>query len=469
MTPILLLEINEVPWRLLDRYLGRPEFAHLNRFFGESSHFTTLTVDTGELSPWVTWPSLHRGMNNERHGVKNLGQDPATFRGKPVWQEIRERGGTIGVCGSMQSWPPRDPGERGFHVPDTFAHDEQCIPAYLSPLQAFNLSQVRSNPRVVTGAMPKATDALRVALTAPRAGVRLSTGARIFGHLIHERFDSAKRFKRPVYQAFIFWGVFRRYFDPRRPPELSTFFTNHVAGVMHRYWRDVFPEDFPDKPLPNGESHEWLMRIALGVLDDMRRDVLAWADANPDLVVVFASSMGQNAVHRDYHEGVELVVEDLALLMAQTGLKRSKYRALLAMVPQVAIEVRDAAQREKSRSILKSACCGDARRFIRAQTIGSSLSITVATPPAKDMAGGTFRINGREVTWAAAGIRKQPVEPGTGYHIPQGTLAVLSRRLAGTPLRQDRLTVRADRIKGWLLSVSAEGHTKIPALASLAS
>jgi len=469
MTPLLLLEINEVPWRLLDRYLGRPELAQVNRFFSESSHFTTLAVDTGELSPWVTWPTLHRGMNNERHGVKNLGQDPATFRGKPIWQEIRERGGTIGICGSMQSWPPQEPGDGGFYIPDTFAHDERCIPSYVSALQAFNLSQVRSNPRVVTGAMPKATEALRVAFSAPQAGVRLLTGARIFGHLVHERFDRAKRVKRPVYQAVLFWDVFRRHFNARRPPQFSTFFTNHVAGVMHRYWRDVFPEDFPHEPLANGESHEWLMRFALRVLDDMLRDVLEWADANPELVVVFASSMGQDAVHRDYHEGVDLVVEDLPLLIAQTGLERSQYRPLLAMAPQVAIEVQDQTLRDRTRSILESAYCGSGRRLMRVQMIGPSLSITITTPPAKDMAGDTFHINGREVTWASAGIRKQPVEPGTGYHIPQGTLAVLSRRLAGTPPRQDRLTVPADRIKDWLLSVSAEGHAKISALASLTS
>src|SRR5690348_3138705 len=106
MTPILLLEINEIPWRLLDRYRGRRGFSKLDRFTSLSDQFTTIAVDTGELSPWVTWPTLHRGMSNERHGVKNLGQDPATFRGKPIWEEIRELGGSIGVCGSMQSWPP---------------------------------------------------------------------------------------------------------------------------------------------------------------------------------------------------------------------------------------------------------------------------------------------------------------------------------------------------------------------------
>ena len=156
MTPILLLEINEIPWRLIDRYVERSELANIRRFLQKAHQFTTVAVDTGELSPWVTWPTFHRGMNNEKHGIKNLGQDPATFRGRPIWQDIRDQGGSIGICGSMQSWPPIDPGEDGFYIPDTFAHDERCYPEYLNPLQAFNLAQVRMNGRVVSGKLPDA-------------------------------------------------------------------------------------------------------------------------------------------------------------------------------------------------------------------------------------------------------------------------------------------------------------------------
>jgi len=47
--------------------------------------------------------------------------------------------------------------------------------------------------------------------------------------------------------------------------------------------------------------------------------VLRWADRNEDLVVVFASSMGQGAVHRAAHEGVELLVEDLPSLLRHAG------------------------------------------------------------------------------------------------------------------------------------------------------
>jgi len=466
MTPILLLEINEIPWRLIDRYGDQHRFPNISRFLKQAHQFTTVAVDTGELSPWVTWPTLHRGMNNERHGIKNLGQDPATFRGKPVWQEIREQGGSIAICGSMQSWPPIDPGENGFYVPDTFAHDERCYPSYLDPLQAFNLSQVRMNGRVVSSALPGAGESIRAAASFVKSGITVGTCARIAGQLLGERLDASRAARRPIFQTILFWDVFRKHFSARRPPAFSTFFTNHVAGVMHRYWDDVFPEDFPERKQAAGDSNEPLMRFALQVLDDMLAEVIEWAADNPELVVILASSMGQDAVHRRSHEGVELVVEDLALLMSHTGISREDYRPLLAMVPQIAVEIRDGDKRARARRVLENAFCSDARQFIGAQEIGSSLSITVNTPTLGQMSGDNFFINGAAVTWRDAGIRRQDIEPGTGYHIPEGSLAVLCEQMRGEPLIQSRSRVNADRIKDWMLAVSRDGSRAIPSLAS---
>ncbi len=445
MTPILLLEINEIPWRLIDRYSDQHRLPNISRFLKQSHQFTTVAVDTGELSPWVTWPTLHRGMNNEKHGIKNLGQDPATFRGRPIWQDIRDRGGAIGICGSMQSWPPIDPGENGFYIPDTFAHDERCYPSYLNPLQAFNLSQVRMNGRVVSSALPGAGETIRAASSFVKSGIKIGTCARIAGQLVGERLDHSRAARRPVFQTILFWDVFRKHFSARRAPAFSTFFTNHVAGVMHRYWDDVFPEEFPERKHAAGDSNEPLMRFALRVLDDMLAEVLEWAVDNPELVVIFASSMGQDAVHRRNHEGVELVVEDLALLMSHTG---------------------DSDKRARARRVLEGAYCSDAKQFIGVQEIGSSLSITVHTPTLEQMSGDTFFINGAAVAWGDAGIRKQDIEPGTGYHVPEGSLAVFCGRMRGEPLNQSRPRVNADRIKDWMLAISRDGCRAIPSLAS---
>src|SRR5882672_8023224 len=359
MAPIVLLEINEVPWRVIDRYAPLSEFPHARQFFERSHQFTTVAVDHGELSPWVTWPTLHRGMNNEAHGIKNLGQDPATFRGKPIWEEIREQGGTIGICGSLQSWPPIEPGEGGFYLPDTFAHDESCFPSTLNPIQAFNLSQVQKNARVVSGALPGVKEISILASSFLRSGISIQTCSRIACQLLAERLNRDLLGRRPIFQTILFWDIFREHFNPRHPPGFSTFFTNHIAGVMHRYWCDIFPEDFPERPKVPGKSREPLMRFALRVLDDMLADALEWAKANPDLVIIFASSMGQAAVHRGDHEGVELVVEDLGLLMSETGIARQDYSPLLAMAPQVAVEIPDAGKRSRAHRILDGAYCGD--------------------------------------------------------------------------------------------------------------
>ena len=466
MTPILLLEINEVPWRLLDRYADRPEYPNLRAFLAGAHQFTTVAVDTGDLSPWVTWPTMHRGINNERHGIKNLGQDPSTFKGVPVWEEIRRRGGSIGVFGSMQSWPPKDPGPGGFFVPDTFAHDARCFPEHLSAVQAFNLAQVRRNPRVVDGSVPRLAEAMSAIGAMRRAGVRWSTLARVAAQVVAERFDATRSARRPVFQTILFWDIFRAQFDPANPPAFSTFFTNHVAGVMHRYWKDVFPEDFADAaPQPTERSREPLMRFALGELDALLADVLDWSRRNPDLVVVFAASMGQAAVHRETHEGVELVVEDLALLMKAAGVEREDYQALLAMVPQVAVKIPDAARRARARETLEAATTLEGSPLIAVQEIGESLSITVRDPLRAQMASGLVTIGGRSLAFADTGIRLQEIEPGTAYHIPEGSFAVWAPRL-DAPRAPDRARVNADRVKAWLLAVSAEGPSRIPSLAN---
>jgi hypothetical protein len=136
------------------------------------------------------------------------------------------------------------------------------------------------------------------------------------------------------------------------------------------------------------------------------------------------------------------------------------------MVPQVAVEIRDDAKRTRARRVLEGASCGGGSRFIGVQEIGSSLSITVHTPKVELMSGDSFLIDDKAVAWSEAGLRKQDIEPGTGYHVPEGSLAVLSGQARGEPLNQSRSRVNADRIKEWLLAVSRDGRRAVPSLAS---
>lgn len=71
---IVVYELNEVPRKLFDFYgnaFPKSAFAQLRR---HSKLFETLTADVGGLSPWITWPTMHRGVSNVDHEISELGQ-----------------------------------------------------------------------------------------------------------------------------------------------------------------------------------------------------------------------------------------------------------------------------------------------------------------------------------------------------------------------------------------------------------
>ncbi|MEO5668440.1 MAG: hypothetical protein ABIR96_10300 [Bdellovibrionota bacterium] len=444
--PVLLLEINEVPWRIIDTY--RTDFPHIDAFFKKAALWTSYCHDENELSPWVTWPTLHRGMTNTQHGVLNLGQAPQTFKGKAIWEELTARGLNVGVCGSLQSWPPTDPGRGGFFVPDTFAHDSRCLPDWVMPIQEFNLSQVAANGRVLDSKLGRFGDLLKLAPALLKA-LRFKTVFAIVKQLIGERLDRTKLSRRPIFQTILFWDVFLKLFDSKNPPALSTFFTNHIAGVMHRYWNHLYPGDFasPPKTLEQRET----MHFAMSVLDGMLADVEGWTKKNPNLSVIFATSMGQAAIVRDDHSGIELSAE-CSELMRALGFAKEDFSPLLAMVPQIALETNSDETLRKIRRSLTSCKTRSNRDLFRVETQGSSLSITVLTPPLEDIEAGNFSCGDRTLTWAEAGIKKNMVDPGTAYHIPEGIFAVAGPAAAVFRPKQARALIDSDRIKEPLLA-----------------
>lgn len=454
--PILLLEINEIPWRLLDHYLAREGFPNLRRFMAGSQTYTTVAVDSGELSPWVTWPTLHRGMRNDDHGILNLGQDPMTFKGVPIWEEFRGHGRSIGICGSMQSWPPSDPGEGGFYIPDTFAHDARCIPAYIEPIQRFNLNQVRRNGRVVRRQSVFNLETLGLLFSLPKLGIGLATLRETAKQLVGERLDRTKVARRPVFQSMLFWDIFKARFHAENPPAFATFFTNHIAGLMHRYWSHVFPQDFGDKYAATPKVHSATMDYGMLFLDRILGDALAFRERNPDLILVFATSMGQAAVHRDGHEGFAASIPEVGTLMSLIGLRAEEYKSLLAMVPQVAVEIPDGSSRARVRDFLE-ACIGQGGSpLFSVQENGGTLSITFKTPKLADIRAGGFHAPSsekgrmRRVTWDEAGVVMNETEAGTAYHIPEGILAVCG----SDPETSDaRTRIPADQVKGMLMAL----------------
>src|SRR5262249_32939033 len=154
--------------------------------------------------------------------------------------------------------------------------------------------------------------------------------------------------RRPVFQGILAWEIFRKLYDPLKPPAFSTFFTNQVAGVMHRYWDQIFPEDFGRPHEAGSRPHLETLVFALRSVDEMLGDALRFCEMNPELMAIFASSMGQGPVSRKEHEGFELSIPKLDPLLQACGLAGSDFSPLLAMVPQICARIPDQSKRNET-------------------------------------------------------------------------------------------------------------------------
>lgn len=409
---VIVYELNEVPWQILDEHVERHPEGALARLLKESATFTTHTVDEGHLSPWVTWPTMHRGVPNTEHGIANLGQDPSTFRHDPIWKIARAAGKSVGVFGALQSWPPEDPGRTGFHVPDTFAPDASCLPRRYEPFQRFNLQNARRSGRVVGGLDKAAVAALLPRL--PGLGIKPRSLRDAAKQLLADRRDPRMRHRRPAFQSVLGFDVFERAWRRSRP-DYASFFTNHVAGFMHRFWRAAHPEEY-DHLVPGEAAYADAIAWGMELADQHVGRLLRMA---PDATLIVASSMGQAAI-RPSDRTRSARVADLSRLLAAVGWT-GRFERRPAMEPQTALQLQDNHAATALAGLLGQLTDSTGHPLFQIETIQTSLSLTLRV--SQDLLDdGQVRLpDGTTVPVHELGLEDIEAEtPGTAYHIPQG-------------------------------------------------
>ena len=240
MQQTIVYELNEDPTRLFDFYADAfksSAFAKLKQF---GTCVETQSSDVGHLSPWVTWPTLHRGVSNVEHQISDLGQDVSkvNIEMPNVWEILANEGVSVGVFGSLHSYPlPVNLDNFSFYVPDTFSAGNECFPELLTNFQRFNLSMVRSNGRnVQTGIAVR--DAASFLKNSIALGLKPTTFLKLTNQVMLEKKKKDRVVRRRTSQAEIAFDLFFMQFR-KSMPLVSFFFTNHVASSMHRYWPTI--------------------------------------------------------------------------------------------------------------------------------------------------------------------------------------------------------------------------------------
>jgi hypothetical protein len=105
MQKILLFEINEVPFRVIDYYCDMRPTSTLARILSRSRQYETVIEDSLALDPWISWPTMHRGVPDNKHQILHLGQvlDEVDAQYPPIWRLLKQAGVSVGVFGSLHS------------------------------------------------------------------------------------------------------------------------------------------------------------------------------------------------------------------------------------------------------------------------------------------------------------------------------------------------------------------------------
>lgn len=371
---VLLVEVNEVTWNLIDPLIeqGRlPTFARLKR---EGAWASPMSVDLPpQLDPWITWTTLYTGRSQADHNVFFLQQPPETIRAKRIWEICHEAGLSVGVYGSLCSWPPQK--VEGFYVPDTFAPDTATYPDSLQPVQKLNLTYTRSVrlPSDQDGVIFKTTLGAKLL----KLGLSASTISRIARQLARERRNPNLRWQRVALQPIVNFDFFSRLYRRHRP-EFASFHTNHVAHYMHTYWKAMQPDLFPQETTEE-ERRNYSGTIEHGyrTADELLKRMIGLMDSNT--VMVVASSMGQKPFVSSLKKGKRVgQLRSLERLVDILG-AQGRVRTLSTMSDQFNLYPDSSATKQLLCDRLKAAYVDSpARQMFYVTAVADSITVTLS-------------------------------------------------------------------------------------------
>lgn len=423
---IIFFELNEVPYKVIHHFCKLYPESNLAKVLNNGRKYETYSEDQGHLSPWITWPTVHRGVTNEKHFISDFGQDlnDQEKQYPAVWNLLAKSKVKVGMFGSLHSYPPPDNMEDfSFYVPDTFAAGSECFPKKLQPFQQFNLTMARENSRVVNRKIP-AKEAMNLLLRLPDMGLRFKTATEIASQLVDERVNKWKVVRRRTFQSIIGFDIFYKQLETQKP-DFATYFTNHVASSQHRYWAAAFPEDYESLAL----GREWIetyngeIVYTMKKADAMIGRLVQFIEKNPEYSLWILSSMGQQAVEaKEIY--TDLFVTDGKKFMDNFKLGSGSYELKPSMVPQFNVQVH-VDKRAEFEDKLKTLRINDAGINYRQKAEGFySLDIGI---PNLDESKIRIELLGELIPLQHSGMENVKIQDrcgATAYHIPQGSLII---------------------------------------------
>lgn len=416
---IIFYELNEVPRKLLEKYIELKPKSTIARIINNSKLFDTHTNDIGELHPWTTWPTVHRGINNDKHNIQFINQElKINDKYPPIWDILQKNGISVGIYGSLQSYPPIKSEFIKFFLPDTFSPDCKAFPKELEEFQKFNLSICKDNKAVSNPI--KANLYLSFLNLFISKTISLNSFLKTFKHITSELLYSKYKSRRSLLQPILNFDLFVKYLIQEKPM-FSTYFTNHVAGMMHRYWIYLFDDEMKNKNKNPNNFHRISLIKSMDIVDNQLKRLLKISEElNYNIIVT--SSMGQKTREKISSKN-DICLNNLKKFCKIIGLNPNQYVELPAMQPDICIKCSNKEALKSLRSNIKKVKDLNNENIImeRYKPLDLNLNITILVKD-RFFDQKKIKINNSKINIEESGFKIVSRDPGTAYHCPEGSL-----------------------------------------------
>lgn len=425
---LVMYELNEVPYRVLETYAASFPRSSIANLLKTSQKFETHAEDEGILSPWITWPTVHRGVTNQKHCISDFGQDLQDINDEypSFTQLLAQKGIKTGVFGSLHTYPlPEYIENYAFYVPDAFAAGSECFPDHVGSFQALNLAMLDRSGRNISRGIPK-KEAFSFLAKIPQLGITPRTLFKLSQQVCSEMIIPSRKVRRRTSQTQLSFDVFMKLLRNKRP-DFATFFTNHVASSMHRYWPGLFPSDYSNSKFDN----EWLQQYSDEIFFTLHEAnhhlylLKQFVQKQSDTLLLILSSMGQAAVDGEELIKSQLFLTDKKAFMTFFGLSDHDWTSERAMAPRFVFRVHDEKAWQKLQKVLPDLIINGIpidvkfypHRVLRVKLGQANLDDNDVQ----------LELAGKQIPMEKLGISNTIIEDSTAsfaYHIPQGSCLI---------------------------------------------
>jgi hypothetical protein len=426
MTPLILVELNEVNFEFVEHYARRGELPAFAALIGAHGYARTRSEEAYEqIEPWIQWVTVHTGKSYAEHRVFRLG-DGARSGVEQIWERLERQGLRVGAFSPMNAGNALS--KAAFFVPDPWTRTGVSAPPLMRAAYEAICQAVGDNAEG--------------RLTA-RSVLRLLAGLAVYARPRHwPRYlaDAAaglrQHWPRAVFLDRFLADCFVRLWRRTRPDFASVFF-NGAAHLQHHY---LFNSSAYRGPYRNPP---WYLAggadpvLAIYRLYDRVLAELMALEPRPRLMIA-------TGLHQDPVDAPVFYwrLRDHAGFLRKLGCGFARVEPLMSRDFLVACE--SAAQAAATAARLSEGRAADGQPLFEIDNRGNSLFVTLAYPNeirrGEAATFGAQRIDdlAREVVFVAL---KNGHHNGIGYFLDSGMraapeaepipLAEIWRRLAG--------------------------------------